>query len=262
MLKRLKAVWRPALFFLVCLAIALLINTPARLVLNQLQTPDNLKISRLQGTLFSGEVGELRIGQLPINQLVYRIDLSCLLTAAVCYQLAFEDGMVRIAFQPISQTISLSEVDAEFPVQQLAALGNQLLVRPSGSLRIESDVITMRQGKLVEIEALATWTAAGIIGEDFNLGDYQLEITKNAGLYRPILQDNDAVLDIDGEGKLSSDGNYSININIQARAGLDSRIKNALELVAQKKGLNQYFVRRSGQLDSMVLSFLLFEGNQ
>ena len=261
MVKRLKTVWRPALFFLVCLTIGLLINMPARLVLNQVQIPDNLKILRLQGTLFSGEVGELRIGQLPINQLAYRIDLSCLLTAAVCYQLAFEDGMVKAGFEPISQTIRLSQLDAEFPVQQLAAFGNQLLVSPSGSLRVESDTFTIRQGKVVEFEALTTWTGAGIIGEDFNLGDYQLEITKDSDLYRLILQDNDAVLDIDGEGKLSSDGNYSLNIKIQARAGLDSRIKNALELVAKKKGLNQYSVRRSGQLDSKVSGFLFFDVN-
>ena len=116
MVKRLKAVWKPILFFLVCLVIALLINMPARLVLNQVQIPDNLQISRLQGTLFSGEVGELRIGPLPINQLTYGIDLSCLLTAAVCYQLAFEDGRVKAGFEPISQTIRLSQLDAELPI--------------------------------------------------------------------------------------------------------------------------------------------------
>ena len=114
---------------------------------------------------------------------------------------------------------------------------------------------------MVEFDALTSWTDAGIIGEDFNLGDYQLEITKDSNLYRFILQDKDAVLDIDGEGKLSSDGNYSLNINIQARAGLDSQIKNALELIAQKKGLNQYLVRRSGQLDSKISSYLFFDLN-
>jgi len=261
MVKALNAVWRPVLFFLVCLTVALLINMPARLVLNQVQIPANLKISRLQGTLFRGEVGELRVGQLAINQLTYRIDLSCLLTATVCYQLVFEEGLVRAGFEPISQTIRLSQLDAEFPIQQLAALGNQLLVSPSGRLRVESDSITIRQGKVVEFDALTTWSNAGIIGEDFNLGDYQLEITKDSELYRLILQDKDAVLDIGGEAKLSSDGNYSLNINIQARAGLDSRIKNALELVAQKKGLSQYSVRRSGQLDSKISNLLFFDLN-
>jgi len=179
----------------------------------------------------------------------------------VCYQLAFEEGLFRAGFEPISQTIRLSQLNAEFPIQQLAALGNQLLVSPSGRLRVESDSITIRQGKVVEFDALTTWSNAGIIGEDFNLGDYQLEITKDSELYRLILQDKDAVLDIGGEAKLSSDGNYSLNINIQARAGLDSRIKNALELVAQKKGLSQYSVRRSGQLDSKISNFLFFDLN-
>ena len=66
-------------------------------------------------------------------------------------------------------------------------------------------------------------------------------------------------LDINGKGDLKPDGNYSLNIDINAKSGLETRIKNALELVASKKGLRQYNIRRSGTSDKRLLSYLSFD---
>ena len=67
------------------------------------------------------------------------------------------------------------------------------------------------------------------------------------------------MLDINGEGTLASDGKYTINIDIRAQSGLDSRVKNVLELIASKKGRNQYLIHHSGQLDGRWVSFLSAE---
>jgi general secretion pathway protein N len=256
MAKRLKAVWKPALFFLVCLVIALLINMPVSQLLAQVNIPDNVKISRLQGTVFNGQTGELVVNQFPIRQLEYQADLSCLLTARLCYRIDFEDGTAMLSFSPVSKTIEITGFEADIPMQSLAAMSNQLLVSPSGSLRLKTDNLTIRQGKLVDINGTAIWRNAGIVGEDFDLGDYQIDIERGIDLYQFMLKDNDGMLDIKGKGILASDGKYTININIRGQAGLDSRIKNVLELIARKKGLNQYLVHRSGQLDSRWVGFL------
>ena len=68
------------------------------------------------------------------------------------------------------------------------------------------------------------------------------------------------MLKVDGNGELKSNGSYSMNINIDTKSGLDPNIKNVLELVATKKGLRQYNVRRSGTTDKRLLSYLSFEG--
>ena len=256
MAKRLKAVWKPALFFLVCLVIALLINMPVSQLLAQVTIPDKLKISRLQGTVFKGQAGELVVNQFPIRQLEYRIDLSCLLTASLCYRIDFEDGTAMLSFNPVSNSIQVTGFEADIPMQSLDAMSNQLLVSPSGSLGLKTDNLTIRQGKLVDISGTAIWKNAGIVGEDFDLGDYQIDIERGIDLYQFILKDNDGMLDIKGKGILASDGKYSINIDIGAQSGTDSRVKNVLELIARKKSLNQYLIYRSGQLDSRWVSFL------
>ena len=102
---------------------------------------------------------------------------------------------------------------------------------------------------------------AGIVGEDFDLGDYQIDIERGIDSYQFILKDNDGMLDIKGKGRLASDGKYTINIDIRAQSRTDSRVKNVLELIAKKKRLNQYLVRHSGQLDSRWISFLSADEN-
>ncbi len=256
MARRLKAIWKPVLFFLVCLVIALLINMPVNQLLAQVSVPDNIKISRLQGTLFKGQAGELVVNQFPLRQVAYQADLSCLLTARFCYRIGFEDGTAILSFNPISQAIQITGFEADIPMQSLAAMSNQLLVSPSGSLVLKTDNLEIRQGKVTDISGTAIWKNAGIVGEEFDLGDYQLEIERGIDLYQFMLKDNDAMLDIDGKGILASDGKYTININIRGQAGLDSRIKNVLELIARKKGLNQYLIHRTGQLDGRWVKFL------
>jgi len=261
MRKGLKAAWKPAVFFLFCLVIAILINMPISLLLAQVKVPGNIRISGLQGTPLNGHASELLVNRFSIRQLEYRADFSCLLEARLCYRLKFEDGTAMLRFEPISKTIEITGLDADIPMQKLSVLSNQLLVSPSGSLRLNIDKLAIRQGKLVDISAFAIWQDAGIIGEDFNLGDYRLEVEKGIDQYRFTLKDNDGILEIDGKGILASDGKYSLNINIRARPGLDSQVKNVLELIARKKGLNQYLIHHTGQLDGRWAGLMADSGS-
>ncbi len=247
--KGFRAAWKPALFFLFCLVIALLINLPVSLLLAQVKLPDHISVSHLRGTAFNGAASELLVNAYPIRQLEYQAELSCLLTASLCYRLKFEDGTARLRLEPISNTIEITGLDADIPMQRLNQLSNQLLVSPSGNLKLDVDRLAIKQGKLADISAIAIWQDAGIIGEDFELGAYQLEVEKGIDQYRFTLKDNDAMLEIDGKAILATNGKYSLNINIKARPGLDPQIKNVLELIARKKGLNQYLIHRTGQLN-------------
>ncbi len=254
-----KSVWKPALFFVFCLGITLLINTPAGHLVARLKIPENITISPLQGSLFKGRTDTLGVNQLTIHDLEYQFKLSCLITASLCYQIDFDRGSALIRFVPITGSIEVSQLNIELSMSDLTGLPNKLLIQPSGSLILRSDNLKFMQAKLIDIDAVVVWKNAGIAGEDINLGDYQLNIIKDSGQYRINLVDKEAVLDVEGQGELKSDGRYSFEINILTKAGLDARIKNALEFVASKKGLRQYHVRRSGVSKKRLLSYLSFE---
>ena len=254
-----KAVWKPALFFVFLLIITLLINMPARHLVARLEIPAGVKISQLQGSLLEGQVDVLMVNQLIIRDLEYAIDGTCLLSASLCYQLSFSGGSVLIRYIPISGAVEVSGLDVELSMSNLNVGADELFFKPSGSLYLSSQKLIFVQGKLADIDALVVWKEAGIAGEDFNLGDYQLNVTKGVGQYQVSLVDQEAVLDVEGEGALKADGSYSLSINIKTSSGLQARIKNALELIARKKRLNQYQVRWSGISDNNLISYLSFE---
>ena len=254
-----KSVWKPALFFVFCLIITLLFTMPVGHLVARVKIPDAVIISQLQGSLLEGQANTLIVNQLIIHDLEYAFDSSCLITVSLCYQLNFAEGSVLMRFVPISGSIEASQLDIELSMDNLSAVSDQLFIKPSGSLHLSSDKFKFIQGKLADIDAIVVWKNAGIAGEDIDLGDYQLNIKKGSGQYQVSLVDKEAVLDVVGKGGLKSDGRYSLDININAKAGLEARIKNALEFVASKKGLRQYSIRRSGTSDKRLLSYLSFE---
>ena len=66
------------------------------------------------------------------------------------------------------------------------------------------------------------------------------------------------MLDIDGTGRLKSNGEYLIDIKIKADLSLDNNIKSMLTLAAKKKGLNEYAINRQGLLPPHLTNQLLF----
>lgn len=259
MSSRIQSIWKPALFFVFCLIIALLINTPVGHLMAQVKIPDEIKVSPLQGTLFEGQADTIIVNQFIIQDLEYQFKISCLITASLCYQIDFADGSALIRFVPITGSIQVSHLDIELSMSNLTGLSNQLLIKPTGSLNLSSEKLKFSQGKLVDIDAVVVWKNAGIAGDDISFGDYQLDIKRGTGRYQISLVDKEAVLDVKGDGELKSDGSYSLDININAKAGLEARIKSALEFVANKKGLRQYQIQRSGTSDKRLLSYLSFE---
>jgi len=254
------SIWKPALFFVFCLLIALIINLPVGYLMVYAKVPDQVKISQLSGTLFEGQVETLIVNQVVIQDLEYEFNSSCLMTLELCYQFNFTDSSGQIRYASVAGSVELAQLDIELSMSNLTGMSDQLLIKPSGSLYLSSDKLKYSNGQLADIDAVLVWKNAGIVGADIDLGDYQLGISKQNQQYQIVLSDLQAILKIDGKGELKSNGSYSMNINIDTKSGLDPNIKNVLELIATKKGLRQYNVRRSGSIDKRLLSYLSFEG--
>ena len=248
------------MFFVFCLLITLIINIPIGHLAARGKIPEQVKISQLSGTMLRGRVDTLVVNQLVIQDLEYEFDSACLMTLSICYKLNFADGSGLIRIVPVTGSVELSQLDIEISMSNLTGMSDQLLFKPSGSLYLNSDKVIFLKDQLTDIDAMLVWKNAGIVGEDINLGDYQLSISKQNQQYLFFLADNEAALKLDGKGDLKSDGRYTLDIKINTKTGLEPLVKQALELVATKKGLRQYNVRRSGISDSRLLSYLSFEG--
>lgn len=247
------------IFFVLCLCLALIVNMPVVHLLAQFKLPNNILLSGVKGTLFNGNIDRLLVNQILVDDLAYSFEPGCLLSLKACYDIEADLGMGQVQANLIDQSIDLNNFEINYPLENLAAFSDQLLVRPSGNLQIDIDTLKLKQKKVSQVNARVRWQQAGIVGEAIELGDYELTVAPaSTEGYQFELKDLKALLTVDGKGQLKADGKYSVNINIQSQPGLNQSIKSALEFVAKTKGLNRYDVRRSGVLPAQVLNHLSF----
>lgn len=245
-------------FFVLCLCLALIINMPVVHLLAQIKLPNNLLLSGIKGTLFNGHIDSLVVDKIQVDDLGYDFSPGCLLSLKICYDIEADLGKGKIQADPIDQSIDLNSFEINYPLENLAAFSDRLLVRPSGNLQILIDTLTLRQQQVGQVNGRIQWQQAGIVGEAIELGDYELTVSQATQGYQFELKDLKALLTVDGKGQLKADGQYSMDINIQSQPGLNQSIKSALEFVAKKKGLNRYDIRRSGKLPNQALKHLSF----
>ena len=250
--------WKPSLFFVLVLSLALLINMPTAFLLGFVRLPDNLRVFQPRGSLISGHLNGFELNQFLIRDLEYQLELGCFITLSLCYRVENPYGSLQAKYQFLSRSTELTKVDIEFPLQDFNQQSNNLLMQPGGKLQLNLDRVLIDRDKLADLNGVLVWIEAGLADQDIDLGDYEASVTKSAERYDLVIADQDAVLDITGNGSLEADGKYTLDVSIRTKSGLDSRIKIALELVAKKQGINQYVVRRTGILDPSLMSKLSF----
>ena len=79
--------WKFALFFLLCLVVALLINLPIQQVLPYVKLPPTVQLAGIDGNLLKGTAEAVRINDFPFRGIQYRYRPSCIPLLKVCYAL-------------------------------------------------------------------------------------------------------------------------------------------------------------------------------
>ena len=245
-------------FFLLCLLFGLVVNMPVTHLLAQLTLPGKVNLSGVDGTILNGQIQHLEVDRVQVKSINYQFKASCLLNLRACYWLDFEQGRGNVSTGLLDQSMTFDNFQIEYPLENLAAYADQLLLQPAGNLQLDINTLSLKQNKLLAIDAIAVWQDAGVVGESLNLGNYELSLKSHKQAYEFTLRDRKAVLTVDGKGELKSSGQYTANISIESQPGLNNQIKAALEFVARKQGLNKYNIRRTGKLPERIMSQIEF----
>ena len=247
--------WKFALFFVLCLVIALPINMPVQQLLTHMQLPPSVRLSGVDGSVFRGQADEIVVEQFPLRDVDYRFQASCIPLLKVCYRIEYRQGNVEVAYDWLNGDVEISAAKLEYPVTEIARLVPNLLVQPSGRLELIIDEMEIVGNKPSLLNGKLIWRDLGIDdgGTRLEVGDYEVEFTGDVDRYSFKLADIDADLDVDGEGEATADGQYRVEIRIVAAdEGVDSRIRSVLDLVAQKVSYNNYRIDHNGRLPAQL----------
>ena len=247
--------WKFFLFFLLCLAVALLINLPVQQVLPYVKLPQSVRMAGIDGSLFSGSAAEVRIDDFPIRGIRYRYLPSCIPLLKVCYHIDYDAGEVQLVYDVLNGDIEVSRSRVEYPVTTLLAyLPAPALVQPTGRLQLEIDDMSMQQNKLITASGKLIWRDLGLKedGNDVSIGDYQVDFSGDVKAYNFTISDLNASLDVSGDGSINAAGIYEVDVRIAPQAGLNSQVKSILNLVAVRSSDNKYRIEQKGRLPANI----------
>lgn len=246
--------WKFALFFLICLAIALLINLPVRQVLPHLQLPDRIRLAGVDGTVFRGKADQVSIEAFPLQEVDYRFQPSCIPLLKICYRIDYRQGSVQVAYDWLNGDTEINGARLEYPAAEIMRHVPNLLVQPTGRLELILDEMEIVGNRPAALSGKLIWRELGIDdgGTRLDIGDYAVEFEGDVDQYRFKLADLEGDLDVDGEGEVSADGQYRVDIRIMTGDRVDSRVRSVLDLAAQKISYNSYRIDQTGRLPNQV----------
>jgi hypothetical protein len=249
-------IWKFTLFFLLCLFVALLFNLPIQQVLPHVTLPQTVRLAGIDGTIVDGKAREIRINDFPIQNVRYSYQPSCIPLLKVCYRIDYDQGRLQAAYDLLNGDTEINDLRIVYPVSEVVAYVPNLLVNPTGRVELLVDEVSMVAGRPAALAGKLVWRDLGIDndGVRINIGDYELDFVGDSSGYDFELKDRNATLDVDGEGRVSADGQYSSDIRILTDGNLDSNVRYVLNLAAKKTGPNSYRIEQSGRLPARVRS--------
>jgi len=257
-----QSFWVIAIFFIVLLS-SLLINLPARHILQFVEIPAEIKIQGLKGSITNGQVQIFSYKNFHLKNVGFNIQPLCFLKAGLCYQLQSTDKelLVNAEVNLLSQNISLSQSQILLDSDIFKDIP-QLLAQPTGELAIFIETLTYGESKIKDLVAKVDWLGAGIQGEDQLFGNYNAQIVKQTDGLNFKLSDQNSLLSVVGDIDVNWNGQYDVDLKFESRPTLNKSVISVLEMTTKKSGLNRFSLKRSGKVSPAALKYLtLFESN-
>lgn len=242
--------WKLALFFVLCLLISLVLNLPVKQVLPYAKLPPTVQLAGIDGTVFGGRVGQVDINQFILDDVDYDFEWTCLFLLEACYDLEYPQGELELAYALTSGDAEITDARLEYPAAVLAAQVRNLPLKPDGQIELTLEQLYIVAGKPAGAIGSLVWRNLGVNQDEvqFNIGDYQLDFSGNRQAYDFKINDLDADLDVQGDGKLSANGQYEIDVKIESAGEINARVKSMLDVFAAKDGYNKYRISQTGRL--------------
>jgi len=244
---------RYTLIFLLCLTVVMLFSVPVQKVLPHVRLPPSMQLAGADGTVLKGKVSELRVNDFPLHGVRYRYMPSCIPMLKICYHVVYNRGEIRLAYDLLHGDSEASRSEIVYPVADLLRLlPVEAPANPSGHLQLRIDDLSMQADQLVSINGSLIWNDLGLndAGIKIDIGDYKVDFQGDPQSYEFTFSDLNAVLNVSGDGQISADGRYQVDVTIENDTGIEPQVNSVLNNVATPDGVNKYRIRQKGRLSS------------
>lgn len=229
---------------LVSLFIAIVIyNAPVQLVKGMVDSKSGIKLSGLNGTLWSGSIDSIEIDGFQFQEAKYEIDFFPLLIGSISGSIRisrgaatgflefYTNGRDKLSFSEMTMASKAFILENQLPFPGIS-LGGDLSVK-----ELSTDI---EGGFPTELKGLTSWDAAeiSINNNQFKLGRFQIDWKTDSEkqlLIGSVVKTQNS-LDLDGQITINSNKHFEFIGTVSSKT--DNRLYNALLFFADGKEKN------------------------
>ncbi|OHU86874.1 MULTISPECIES: type II secretion system protein N [Pseudoalteromonas] len=240
------------LIFIVAFSLFTLYNMPASVALQlaNKQIPPSLQIGAVSGTLWQGQVSEVRVSNLQLNNVRWRIDASALLMGDMQGNVRFGNarekteisGMGDFTLGLFDHSVSLSDASIRFSVEQaMSQVTLPLPVNAKGRVLLDID---QYQSGMPYCESLVGEirspgiTVEGITGW-FDIGQLAGGLSCKSGDIS-VLVDPENRLGLQADAVLAENFQFRVAGNIKPDASLPKEVHDAVKFLGRPDADGRY----------------------
>ena len=229
------------------LATAMVINFPAR-VAYEWASPPHVKLSGVQGTVWSGNAREFSTNGVYLRDLTWRMRPLQLVTGKAVYDISgspvsgFFESEIALG---LGGMLTLQNLSASVPLQMFAAAAN--IDGLSGGASLKFERLELESGRPTVMDG--TVDVANLVVpvlSSASIGGYRAEFfTQNNGIVASI-EDTDGVFDLAGSLQLNADNSYAFLGQVVAKPHAPESLKRQIRFLPVVNDRGQHELRLEG----------------
>jgi len=231
------------------LVVGLTLLFPAR-VAYQWFVPEAVKLSGIEGSIWSGSAREMSVGSVYLRHLNWRIRPLRLLTGklALSVDATPSSGFIEAdATFGFGGSITVSDLNGSVPLQAFAAVAR--MPGLAGNASVQFPLVQLRDGLPVAVEG--KFAVAGLVApliDSAPLGGYEAEFFTNEDRIVASVEDVDGVFDLAGSLSILPDRSYEFIGQVAATERTSAKLRQQLRFLGSPNDRGQHEIRLEGTL--------------
>jgi len=254
---------RYSLFGITCYIFFLVATLPASIavtfVKNNPQLNNQIQLTSVSGTIWSGKVDSSQIAGIALGQLKWDLKVLPLFLGKMSVYVTFNNKGLSSNTISGSGNISIStsgdifaeDFSAFVSVDALAPLMYGLPARFTGDLNLHIKELSLIKGKRINLNARTVVSHAGLVSpQRIEYGDILIQSAPALSGSQITLTDQGGPLILNGSIKLKGNGVYNVNLGLGARNSASEDLQKGLRFLGQRDATGKYRYKTNGKLSN------------
>ena len=213
--------------------------------------PSHIVGKQFQGNIWHGSAGSLRVNNVDIGAIRWKIKPACFVTLKLCADVAQEHQRARSNFKiKVRNNIELYDVQASGDTTMFAAVLSPYGITTSGDFEANLSKALFSGKRIQTIEGNIAFNSLVLNGVlRVSMGDVNSVFQPQPDHTQIDIANNDGHVDLSAVVQLFTDMRYEVDMQLRQNAKSDESIVNGLQYLGQPQADGSFRLQQKGRLD-------------